>query len=152
MCDEKIFVELVDATIDLESLQSLVSDPDAGAHGWFVGVTRRKTGDRVTNTLFYEAHPKMARRELGKLAERAIQKFSLLHLVIVHRLGEVPIAEASVVVGCSSPHRTETFAALAWIMDTLKKEVPIWKRECYADGATEWVHPSAVDPTAETDR
>ncbi|MGI9470415.1 MAG: molybdenum cofactor biosynthesis protein MoaE [Rubripirellula sp.] len=148
MCSNpKAFVELVDSAIDMDSLRGLVDDPDSGAHGWFVGVTRRTTKDRVTDTLFYEAHPKMARLELVKLAERAAEKFSLLHVVIVHRLGEVPIAEASVVVGCSSPHRVDTFAAMAWIMDSLKQEVPIWKRELYSDGTTEWVHPG-LDPKA----
>ncbi len=86
----------------------------------------------------------MAIRELEKLAAAAIEKFSLYHLVIVHRLGDVPVGEASIVVGCSSGHRPETFQALAWIMDTLKREIPIWKRESYADGTTEWVHPTAA--------
>ncbi len=83
----------------------------------------------------------MAIRELEKLAAQAIHKFSLTKLVIVHRLGEVPVGQASVVVGCSSPHRPATFAALPWIMDVLKRDVPIWKRELYTDGTTEWVHP-----------
>lgn len=141
MGSQKSYVELVDTPICMEPLRRKIENPDAGAHGWFVGVTRRTTGQRVTETLHYEAHNAMARRELNKLAERAVQEFSLLHVVIVHRLGEVPIAEASVAVGCSSRHRPETFAALEWIMDTLKKEVPIWKRELYCDGKTEWVHP-----------
>ncbi len=87
----------------------------------------------------------MATRELEKLAAAAIKKFSLFQVVIVHRIGEVPVGEASVVVGCSSGHRPETFEALAWIMNTLKKEVPIWKREQYVDGSTEWVHPTPAD-------
>lgn len=136
-------VELVDGPIQLEALRAWIDHPDAGAHGWFVGVTRRTTGDLITETLHYEAHESMALSELMKLAEQAARKFSLLRLVIVHRLGEVPLAEASVVVGCSSSHRPETFAALEWIMDTLKKEVPIWKREIYSDGKEEWVHPDA---------
>ena len=87
----------------------------------------------------------MALRELEKLADTALREFKLCRLVIVHRLGEVPIGEASIVVGCSSGHRPETFQALAWVMDTLKREIPIWKREIYADGTTEWVHPTAEE-------
>lgn len=143
MQNDRIYIELVATPIDQESLREKVADPDVGAHGWFVGVTRRTTGQRVTNTLAYEAHPPMAIRELAKLAEAAIEKFSLCRIVIVHRLGEVPVGEASVVVGCSSGHRPQTFQALAWVMDTLKREVPIWKRETYLDGTTEWVHPTA---------
>ena len=141
MANEQIYVKLVDSAIEVESLRNRVDDPDSGAHGWFLGVTRRTTGDRVTDTLFYEAHPRMAQSEMQKLAEEALQRFSLLHLVLVHRLGEVPVGEASVVVGCSSAHRVDTFAAMAWVMDTLKRDVPIWKRELYSDGTTEWVHP-----------
>ena len=75
------------------------------------------------------------------VAKSAMKKYSLLRLVIVHRLGEVPVSEASVVIGCSSQHRPETFSALEWIMNKLKKDVPIWKREVYCDGKEEWVHP-----------
>ena len=92
----------------------------------------------------------MAMRELKKLAEAAVKEFSLLRLLIVHRLGEVPISEASVVIGCSSRHRPETFAALEWIMNQLKKDVPIWKREIYCDGTEEWVHPG-LDAEASGD-
>jgi molybdopterin synthase catalytic subunit len=95
----------------------------------------------MTSYLSYEAHVPMAERELRRLAEEAVERFHLMRIVIVHRLGEVPIGDASVVVGCSSAHRRETFDALQWIMDTLKQRVPIWKQERYADGTTEWVHP-----------
>ncbi len=143
MQNDRIWIQLVETPIDQESLRDKVADPDVGAHGWFVGVTRRTTDKRVTNTLTYEAHPPMAIRELEKLAEAAIERFSLCRIVIVHRLGEVPVGDASVVVGCSSGHRPQTFQALAWVMDTLKREVPIWKRETYVDGTTEWLHPTA---------
>ena len=152
MCTETSYVDLVDQPICMETLKSKIANPDAGAHGWFLGVTRRTTGSRITETLHYEAHDAMARRELNKLAERAVREFSLLHVVIVHRIGEVPISEASVAVGCSSPHRPDTFAALQWIMDMLKKEVPIWKRERYCDGQTEWVHPGMnPDPRGDNE-
>jgi molybdopterin synthase catalytic subunit len=140
---EDIFIELVDQRIDIESLLEKVADPDVGAHGWFAGVTRRTTDDRVTERLCYEAHRPMAIDQLEKLAQAAVEKFSLCRLLVVHRLGEVPVGEASVVVGCSSAHRRQTFEALAWVMDTLKREIPIWKRETYADGTAEWVHPTA---------
>jgi molybdopterin synthase catalytic subunit len=146
---EDIYIQLVDSSIDVESLRDTINHPDVGAHGWFVGVTRRTTGDRTTDSLSYEAHRPMAIVSLEKLAAAAIEKFSLCRLVIVHRLGEVPVGEASVVVGCSSAHRRQTFEALAWVMDTLKRETPIWKRETYADGSTEWVHPNvnSIDQT-----
>ena len=135
------WIKLTDLPIDLCSLQAKLEDPDVGAHGWFLGVTRRTTRDRVTAMLSYEAHRPMAERQLKNLGNQAMERFSLRHVVIVHRLGEVPVGQASVAVGCSSPHRVDTFAALPWIMDTLKQHVPIWKRENFVDGTTEWVHP-----------
>lgn len=142
---ETPWIALVDEPIDLLTLQGRIDDPDVGAHGWFLGVTRRTTDSRVTECLSYDSHREMAMKELERLADQAIQNHSLKHLVIVHRLGEVPVGEASVVIGCSSAHRVDTFDALRWIMDTLKKDVPIWKRETYVDGTTEWVHPGS-DP------
>ncbi|MEM1069649.1 MAG: molybdenum cofactor biosynthesis protein MoaE, partial [Planctomycetota bacterium] len=120
MATGQIWVDIVDQPIEWQSLTQRVANPDAGSHGWFLGVTRRTTDDRVTESLSYEAHRPMAKSELQKLAEAASHRFSLFFVVIVHRLGDVPIGEASVVVGCSSAHRAETFQALEWIMDTLK--------------------------------
>lgn len=139
--EARMHVELVDDPITVPSLIDQANDPDVGAIAWFLGVTRRNTGDRVTDTLFYEAHRPMAKKGLEDLADLAREKFDLRYTVIIHRLGEVPVGQASVLVGCSSPHRRDSFDALAWIMDELKRVVPIWKRECYADGTTEWVHP-----------
>ncbi len=137
-----VHVELVDVPIDLSSLLEKIGDPDTGAHAWFIGVTRRTTGNRTTQTLDYEAHRPMAIEQLRRIAEQAMQTFSLARVVVVHRLGNVPVGEASIVVGCSSAHRVDSFAALPWIMDTLKQDVAIWKRETYADGQQEWVHPT----------
>lgn len=134
-------VQLVDEPINMAGLLSQIDNPDVGAHAWFIGVTRRRTAVEITQTLFYDAHRSMAQAELERLASAASSRFGLRHLVIVHRLGEVPIGQASVVVGCSSPHRAAAIDALPWIMDELKKNVPIWKREHFVDGKTEWVHP-----------
>ena len=145
------FIQLVDQAIDIDSVRSKIDDADVGAHGWFYGVTRRTTKndseEHVTQRLSYEAHRPMAQRELEALAERAAESFDLAHVVIVHRLGDVPIGQARVVVGCSSAHRKAVFAALNWIMETLKRDVPIWKRETYADGTRRWVHP--IDDQSE---
>ncbi|TWT79320.1 Molybdopterin synthase catalytic subunit [Planctomycetes bacterium CA13] len=137
---DPILVQLVSKGIDVGQLQSFIADPDVGAHGWFHGVTRRRTGDKITQILSYEAHESMAISELNRLAREATERFELTRLVIVHRLGIVPVGEASVVIGCSSPHRKQVFAALPWLMDHLKQDVPIWKQETFVDGSSEWVH------------
>lgn len=146
----KTHVDVVDQPIeshpDLGSYRNFLGDPDVGAHVWFYGVTRRTTGDRITSTLSYEAHPTMAIKELDRLASKAAQKFELARVLIVHCTGDLPIGQASVVVGCSGAHRSEVFLAVPWIMDQLKNDVPIWKRETYQDGQQQWIHP-VKDPT-----
>ena len=83
----------------------------------------------------------MAEKELAKLEAEARRRWPLEQCLIVHRLGQVPLGEASVAVAVASPHRREAFEAAEWLIDTLKQQVPIWKQEHWVDGKTEWVHP-----------
>ncbi len=136
-----IHVELTQSPITIDSLRHLIADPDVGAHAWFEGVTRRMTAGRETVRLSYEAFEPMAVTELAHIGDEVAAEFALAAVVIVHRLGVVPVGEASLVVGCSSPHRAAVFAALPKIVDRLKSDVPIWKQEHFADGSTQWVHP-----------
>jgi molybdopterin synthase catalytic subunit len=93
----------------------------------------------------------MAERKLAELESEARRRWPVLECIIVHRLGRVPPTEASVVIAVSTPHRADAFAAGQWLIDSLKHDVPIWKREQYADGATEWVHPG-MEPEGERGR
>lgn len=140
-----IFVDLVTEPIVLGDYESRLNDPDVGSHGWFLGVTRRTTvvdqQTTTTSTLHYEAKRSMAIAQLLQIAEQAKSRFGLTAVVLIHRLGEVPVGQSSVLVGCSSPHRRQTFDAMPWIMDRLKRDVPIWKKEEHEDGQTQWVHP-----------
>jgi molybdopterin synthase catalytic subunit len=141
-----IRVELIHTPIEIADWSDALQDLDTGAHAWFAGVTRRKTktasgATRLTRTLHYEAHQTMAVMQLRRLADQVKEMHSLAAVVIVHRLGEVPLGQASVLVGCSSAHRSDAFAALPWIMDQLKADVPIWKRETFEDESSEWIHP-----------
>lgn len=137
-----VVIELTSDVIRLSDFRHCIADADVGAHGWFEGVTRRLTGDRETLKLSYDAFVPMAVSELRKIAEQTMHEFDLTAVVIVHRLGEVPIGEASLLVGCSSPHRAAVFQALPKIVNRLKQDVPIWKKEYFADGTIDWVHPS----------
>jgi len=105
----------------------------------FAGTARRWTGPRETDRLEYDAYEEMAERVLGELAEQAVGRWDLLKAGILHRIGHVPLGEASVLVGAAARHRAEAFEACRWMIDTLKAEAPIWKREVYADGGSEWV-------------
>lgn len=124
--------------------------PEAGAVILFLGITREFTGDAQTTLLCYESYRPMAERELAKLETQARDRWPLVECQIVHRLGEVPLAEASVAIIVSSPHRDVAFEAGRWLIDTLKQDVPIWKQEHYADGTQQWLHPGpAKDLSSE---
>ena len=133
-------VELLSNPLDLASLWSRLADDDCGARMVFAGCTRRHTGEQVTQSLSYQAYPSMAVAELQMLAERAIERWDLRRLVIQHRVGEVPVGEPSVAIAAASPHRPAVMEAIPWLMDELKRTVPIWKRESFADGTTSWIH------------
>lgn len=107
----------------------------------FLGVTRQHTDGRETAKLQYDAYEEMASKELGVLETQARERWNLVECLIVHRLGCVPLGEASVAIVTGSAHRKPAFEAGEWLIDSLKERVPIWKEEHWADGTTEWVHP-----------
>ena len=139
-------IKLTENPIDATALLQTAQQPEAGAVVLFLGITRQFTQGRETTSLSYEAYREMAVKELERLEQQARDRWPLVDCSIVHRLGEVPLAEASVAIAVSSPHRGDAFEAGRWLIDTLKETVPIWKQEHWADGDAEWVHP---EPTAD---
>lgn len=137
-------VKLTREPIDTSGLLDAAQSPEAGAVVLFLGVARRVTDGRETKELTYDAYESMAVKELQALEVRARERWPLAQCAIVHRLGVVPLGEASVAVAVACPHRQEAFEAGQWLIDTLKQRVPIWKQEHWADGQTEWVHPQQI--------
>ncbi len=138
-------INLTNEPIDVATLVSRASHPEAGAVVLFLGTTRELTVGRRTVALDYEAYDSMARQKLAELEAEARRRWPVIECIVVHRLGRVPPAEASVAIAVSTPHRADAFAAGQWLIDSLKQGVPIWKREQWADGATEWVHPGMTE-------
>lgn len=141
-------IELTHEPVDAAAALSAVASDRAGAVVLFLGTTRAWTDGRQTTTLDYECYPEMAGRALSELERQARERWPLEGLSIVHRLGRVGPGEASVAIAVSSPHREDAFQAGKWLIDTLKESVPIWKKENWADGTAEWVHPDAPAPQA----
>ena len=135
--------ELTQQPLDTAPLLARAQTPQAGAVVLFLGVTRQHTDGRETTELHYDAYSAMALKELAALETEARERWLLVECTIVHRLGCVPLGEASVAIVTASPHRRAAFAAGEWLIDTLKERVPIWKKEHWADGTTDWVHPQA---------
>src|SRR2546421_10004890 len=122
----RAMIDVRRARIDLEAVVDSVRRDDAGAIVLFVGSVRSDEGVRA---LDYEVYRPMAIKSLTALAERAKTKFGLTDMSIVHRLGRVPVGGDSVAIACAAVHRAEAFAAGAWVMDEVKRIVPIWKTE-----------------------
>jgi molybdopterin synthase catalytic subunit len=135
-------IKLTRESIDTNALLAAAARPEAGAVVLFLGTTREMTAGRRTVTLDYEAYDEMAEKKLAELEAEARRRWPLVECQIVHRIGRVPLAEASVAIVVSTPHRADAFAAGQWLIDTLKRDVPIWKQEHWADGSSEWVHPA----------
>lgn len=134
-------IELTRQPIDTAKILAEVGSSEAGAVVLFLGTTREFTHGRQTVALDYEAYGEMATRQFAELEAEARRRWPIVHCAIVHRLGRVALAEASVAIAVSTPHRRDALEAGTWLIDTLKEVVAIWKKENWADGTTEWVHP-----------
>ncbi|MGA2847641.1 MAG: molybdenum cofactor biosynthesis protein MoaE [Terracidiphilus sp.] len=128
-------VSLSRQPIDSERLIATIKRGEDGAVVVFDGIVRDNSRGRKTLHLDYEAYEEMADSQMGKLAAEALQAFGIRQVVIVHRLGRLHIGETSVLIVVASAHRAAAFEACRWLIDTLKKTVPIWKKETFVDGA-----------------
>jgi molybdopterin synthase catalytic subunit len=133
-------VRLVREPIDLVSLQA--TTPADGALCLFVGVVRNENRGRAVVRLEYEAYEEMALPLMQQIAAETRRRFPVTLVRLVHRLGRLEIGEPSVAVAVASPHRDEAFGACRFAIDTLKAQVPIWKKELYADGSA-WLDEGA---------
>jgi molybdopterin synthase catalytic subunit len=142
------FAEITADPINITSVARRVVPPECGAtvtlDGYARGFTKdKKTGEiRETLHLVYEAYEPMAIKEMQKLIDAAKTEFDISHVGIVHRVGKLEIGETSVVISVAAPHRKAAFAACEWIIRELKRTVPIWKKEVYADGEV-WIEGDA---------
>jgi molybdopterin synthase catalytic subunit len=130
--------EIVDHPIDAAAVSAAVADPATGATVTFVGTTRDHNDGRAVTGLEYEAYPEMALAELRKIGVELQARWPIARVAIVHRIGRVPIGEASVVIAVSSAHRAAAFEACHFAIDRLKEVVPIWKKEHF-DGGEVWI-------------
>ncbi len=139
--------ELTHGPIDVAALLAAAARPDLGAIDLFLGTTRDHHEGRRVVRLEYEAYAPMALAALAAIEREVRERFEIASCVIVHRLGEVPPAEASVAVVVGAVHRAPAFDACRWAMDELKRSVPIWKKEHFEEGDAVWVDGNSLrDP------
>ena len=131
-------IAIRESELSVDEVRNAVADPGAGGIALFAGAVRDSDHDRGVTGLSYTAHPS-AEAELRRVAEAIAEKFGVVALAAVHRVGDLGVGDLAVVVAVSCPHRAEAFDACRALIDELKASVPIWKHQRFTDGTTEWV-------------
>jgi molybdopterin synthase catalytic subunit len=126
--------------LSVQQVNDLVKRPTDGAVVTFDGIVRNNFEGRMVRFLEYEAYAEMAETKLAEIGEEVRRKFPVGEIAIVHRLGKLEIGDSSIVVAVAAPHRQAAFEACAYAMERVKAEVPIWKKEYFANGADHWVN------------
>jgi molybdopterin synthase catalytic subunit len=139
-------IELTHNEIDYAALTEKARSHQAGAVILFLGTVREMTRDRQTVALDYDAYPEMAQVKMQEIVDEAREKWPIEGVAVVHRLGHLELGDISIAIAVACPHRHQTFDAGRFLIDELKLRVPVWKKENWSDGTTEWVHPGTDQP------
>jgi molybdopterin synthase catalytic subunit len=138
------------APLSLDEVYSLADDPANGAIVVMSGTVRQQTAGKPVHYLEYQAYEPMAIAIFRQIAHEIFQRWTDTNRVVIHhRIGRLQIGEISVLVAVGCPHRGEAFAACRYVIDTLKHNAPIWKKEYWADGSSTWVSIGACEQTEE---
>lgn len=133
------YAAVVTGPIDPARLLGDALSPDDGAALLFWGVVRNQNDGRAVSHLEYSAYAEMAERMMRRIGDEAIARFGVSDVRVLHRVGRLEIGEASVAIAVASPHRGEAYEASRYVIEELKRRVPVWKREGYVDGESGWV-------------
>lgn len=126
--------------LSVQALNDLVKQPSDGAVVTFDGIVRDNFDGRPVRALEYEAYADMAQKKMEAIGKEVKEKFAIGNIAMVHRIGHLGIGESSIVIAVAAPHRHAAFEACAYAMDRVKADVPVWKKEFFADGDTHWVN------------
>ena len=131
-------IDVRESELSVDEVRAAVADPAAGGIALFAGAVRDSDHDRAVSGLSYSAHPS-AVDELRRVAKVIAEKYPVIGIAAVHRVGDLAIGDLAVVLAVSCPHRSEAFDACRDLIDILKASVPIWKHQRFGDGTAEWV-------------
>lgn len=133
-----LHVDITEDRLDLEKLTNFVTSPSCGAVSVFIGTTRNNFDGKKVLQLEYEAYIPMAKKKMVEICQQIRKSWSIEKIAMEHRIGVVPVAEASIIIAISSPHRKESLEAVQYAIDMVKAVVPVWKKEIYEDDMSEW--------------
>jgi molybdopterin synthase catalytic subunit len=128
-------IPLTRLALDVNELLSQVQGPERGGTCVFLGTVR---DDEGVTAIEYSAYEAMAHEEIGRIVSEAVQQWPDARVLLQHRLGVIPAGEASIAIAAAAPHRDEAFSACRYVIEQVKKRLPIWKKEMYADGTARW--------------
>ncbi|KAK7116606.1 molybdopterin synthase catalytic subunit-like [Littorina saxatilis] len=131
-------VDVVEDKLSVEAITAQATSPTSGAVALFVGTTRNNFDGKSVLRLEYEAYMPMAKKKMLETCELVRSKWEVENIVMIHRIGVVPVQEASIVIAVSSPHRKEALEAVHFAIDHVKATVPVWKKEIYGDESSSW--------------
>jgi molybdopterin synthase catalytic subunit len=142
------WIDILPTPLPTAKAIDFVSDPRAGGIAIFLGTTRfeKNAQSQDLTALDYQAYLEMAVPQLQTLAQASRSQWPIIKQVILHRIGRVELAQPSVLIAVASPHRHEAFAACQFIIDAIKADVAIWKKEIWSDGSGTWVQPQVPHP------
>ncbi|MCH7532419.1 MAG: molybdenum cofactor biosynthesis protein MoaE [Gemmatimonadetes bacterium] len=143
-----IFARVAAEAIDPAEVLARVGSDRDGATVLFLGVVRDHADERPVSGMRYDAYQEMAGEVLRTIAEEAAERSGTDRVAVVHRFGELAIGEVSVAIAVSSPHRAEAYEASRYVIEQLKERLPVWKKEHYIDGVSEWVEGTVPPGTA----
>ncbi len=135
--------QISEQAIDSEALKQSMQHVQAGAFICFEGWVRNHHCDRAVQALAYQAYKILAESEGEKILLEVRENFVILDAICIHRTGDLAIGDCAVWVGVTAAHRDAAFAACRYVIDEVKQRVPIWKKEKYEDGSSDWLHPTA---------
>jgi molybdopterin synthase catalytic subunit len=130
--------------IDVPALVRRVTGPDQGGVATFSGAVRREHAGREVVALSYSCYESMAEETCAGIVSEAEERWPV-RIALEHRIGDLVVGDVAVAIAAAAAHRDAAFAACRWVIDEVKRRVPIWKRETYADGTVAWVDPTAAD-------
>ena len=133
------WIDVTAESIDPAAVLDRVGRPEDGAVAFFLGVVRNHSEGRPVSGMEYAGYDEMAREELGAIVAEAAERAGSDRIAAVHRLGRLAIGEVSVAIAVSAPHRAEAFDAARYVIEEIKKRLPVWKREHYLDRDAEWL-------------
>ena len=135
-----MFIKITTEPLSGQALNDLVKRASDGAVVTFDGIVRDNFDGRPVRALEYEAYAEMAEKKMAEIGTEVQRKFDVGDIAMMHRLGHLEIGESSIVIAVAAPHRHAAFEACAYAMDRVKEDVPVWKKEFFADGDAHWVN------------